>query len=58
MSSGECLLFDICDYLFQLTLLLKLEDMMNRQLTAEIGACDDATVLVAELVQFGFVQEV
>uniref|UniRef100_A0A914V1R9 Uncharacterized protein n=1 Tax=Plectus sambesii TaxID=2011161 RepID=A0A914V1R9_9BILA len=42
---------------FVLTLLLKLEDMMNRQLTAEISESDDADMLVNELVLYGFVKE-
>lgn len=42
----------------QITLLLKLEDLMNRSLTAEIGPKDNAQILANELVAHGFIREV
>lgn len=41
-----------------LTLLLKLDDLMNRQLTTQLADGDSAESLVAELLQFGLVAEV
>ncbi len=41
-----------------LTLLLKLDDLMNRQLTTQLADSDSAESLVRELVQFGLVAEV
>ncbi|VDM91860.1 unnamed protein product [Litomosoides sigmodontis] len=40
-----------------LTLIVKLDDMMNRQLTARITENDSASVLAAELVQHGLIAE-
>jgi len=40
-----------------LTLSLKLDDLMNRQLTTQLAETDTPESLVAELVQFGLVAE-
>ncbi|MFH4980328.1 hypothetical protein AB6A40_007037 [Gnathostoma spinigerum] len=40
-----------------LTVLIKLEDMMNRQLTTEISDSDTPESLATELVQFGLIAE-
>uniref|UniRef100_A0A1I7VV72 NRBP protein kinase n=1 Tax=Loa loa TaxID=7209 RepID=A0A1I7VV72_LOALO len=40
-----------------LTLVVQLDDMMNRQLTARITADDTASILAAELVQHGLIAE-
>ncbi|XP_059485395.1 nuclear receptor-binding protein homolog isoform X2 [Neocloeon triangulifer] len=41
----------------QMTLLLRMDDKMNRQLTCPVLASDSAGVLAQELVHFGFVNE-
>lgn len=41
-----------------LQVLLRLDDLMNRQLTTEISENDNAENLVIELVQHGFISEV
>uniref|UniRef100_A0A914ZV24 Protein kinase domain-containing protein n=1 Tax=Parascaris univalens TaxID=6257 RepID=A0A914ZV24_PARUN len=40
-----------------LTIMLQLDDMMNRQLTTELHDSDTASALVAELIQHGLVSE-
>ncbi|GAB6026648.1 hypothetical protein CHUAL_013054 [Chamberlinius hualienensis] len=41
-----------------MTILLRMEDKMNRQLTCEVAETDSSTVLAEELVHFGFISEV
>ncbi|KHN71648.1 Nuclear receptor-binding -like protein, partial [Toxocara canis] len=40
-----------------LTIMLQLDDMMNRQLTTELHDSDNASALVTELIQHGLVSE-
>ena len=42
----------------QLTLMLRMDDKMNRQLTCELGDEDSADVLAEELVHLGFINAV
>lgn len=44
--------------LFQMTLLLRMDDQMNRQLTCEFSGEDTPKSLAEELVGFGFINEV
>lgn len=44
--------------LFQMTILLRMEDKMNRQLTCPISPDDSAVALSHELVHLGFIHEV
>lgn len=44
--------------LFQMTLLLRMDDQMNRQLTCEFCGEDTPKSLAEELVGFGFINEV
>lgn len=41
----------------QMTILLRMDDKMNRQLTCPIAECDTAPGLSQELVRFGFINE-
>lgn len=41
-----------------MTILLRMEDKMNRQLTCSLSETDTAEILVQELVHFGFINEV
>lgn len=41
-----------------MTLLLRMDDRMNRQLSSTIGKEDHAMALAEELVHFGFINEV
>lgn len=41
----------------QMTILLRMDDKMNRQLTCSIAECDTSTGLSQELVHYGFVNE-
>lgn len=43
---------------FQMTILLRMEDKMNRQLTCPISPDDSAVALSHELVHLGFIHEV
>lgn len=42
---------------FVMTLLLRMDDKMNRQLTCELSVKDTPTVLAMELVRFGFINK-
>jgi nuclear receptor-binding protein len=44
--------------LFQMTILLRMDDKMNRQLTCQISLDDTAIALSHELVHLGFINEV
>lgn len=41
-----------------MTILLRMDDKMNRQLTCAVSRGDSAALLAAELVQLGFIHEV
>lgn len=41
-----------------MTILLRMDDKMNRQLTCAVSRRDTATALAHELVQLGFIHEV
>ncbi len=41
-----------------MTLLLRMDDRMNRQLSCTVVAKDDAMALAEELVHYGFINEV
>jgi len=43
---------------FQMTILLRMDDKMNRQLTCQVSEIDTAFLLAQELVHFGFINEV
>lgn len=43
---------------FQMTILLRMDDKMNRQLTCPISQDDSAVMLSHELVHLGFIHEV
>ena len=43
---------------FQITILLRMEDKMNRQLTCSLTETDTAETLVQELMYYGFINEV
>ena len=43
---------------YQITLQLKMDDKMNRQLTADINDEDSAVILAEELVHYGFINMV
>ena len=45
-------------YTFQMTILLRMDDKMNRQLTCQVSQDDDAGLLSHELVHLGFIHEV
>lgn len=45
-------------FLFQLTIVLRMDDKMNRQLTSCISPADNPKVLAQELVHYGFINEV
>ncbi|KAH9363985.1 hypothetical protein HPB48_006967 [Haemaphysalis longicornis] len=42
----------------QMTLLLRMDDKMNRQLTCELSIQDTPSVLATELVHYGFINKV
>ena len=42
----------------QVTILLRMEDKMNRQLTCSITENDTPEILVQELIHYGFINEV
>lgn len=42
----------------QMTILLRMDDKMNRQLTCEVSQDDDAMILAHELVHLGFIHDV
>lgn len=42
----------------QMTILLRMDDKMNRQLTCQVSQDDSATMLSHELVHLGFIHEV
>lgn len=44
--------------LFQLCIVLRMDDKMNRQLTTPISADDNSNTLAEELVKYGFINEV
>ena len=46
------------DISFHLTLVLRMDDKMNRQLECDFGPKDNAGVLAEELVHYGFINEV
>ncbi|XP_059620586.1 nuclear receptor-binding protein-like isoform X1 [Phlebotomus argentipes] len=49
---------DSCDLMcFQMTILLRMDDKMNRQLTCQVSQDDSATHLSEELVHLGFIHE-
>ena len=43
---------------FHLTLLLRMDDKMNRQLQCDFNSADNAIILAEELVHYGFINEV
>ena len=43
---------------YHLTLLLRMDDKMNRQLQCDFNSADNATILAEELVHYGFINEV
>ena len=43
---------------YHLTLLLRMDDKMNRQLQCDFNTADNATILAEELVHYGFINEV
>jgi hypothetical protein len=43
---------------FQMTILLRMDDKMNRQLTCLVSEIDTSLLLAQELVHFGFINEV
>lgn len=43
---------------YHLTLLLRMDDKMNRQLDCDFGLQDNAGILAEELVHYGFINEV
>lgn len=45
-------------FAFQMTILLRMDDKMNRQLTCHVSEIDNSFVLAQELVYFGFINEV
>lgn len=49
---------DIFLPLFQMTILLRMDDKMNRQLTCLVSEIDTSLLLAQELVHFGFINEV
>jgi len=42
----------------QMTILLRMDDKMNRQLTCSVSEIDTSLMLAHELVHFGFINEV
>lgn len=46
------------DFLFQMTILLRMDDKMNRQLTCIVSQDDSANSLSNELVHLGFIHDV
>lgn len=44
--------------LLQLTIVLRMDDKMNRQLTCSVTSSDSPAVLAQELVHYGFINEV
>lgn len=45
-------------YVLQMTILLRMDDKMNRQLTCPVSQTDTSMLLAQELVHFGFINEV
>lgn len=45
-------------FIFQMTILLRMDDKMNRQLTCHVSRADTAVILSQELVHLGFIHEV
>lgn len=45
-------------YFVQMTILLRMDDKMNRQLTCPVSQMDTSMLLAQELVHFGFINEV
>lgn len=45
-------------YALQMTILLRMDDKMNRQLTCPVSQTDTSMLLAQELVHFGFINEV
>lgn len=43
---------------YHLTLLLRMDDKMNRQLECDFGMDDNASILAEELVHYGLINEV
>ena len=59
MISMSCVIRPLDDTVtYHLTLLLRMDDKMNRQLEVEFGGSDNADVLAEELVHNGFINEV
>lgn len=48
----------MCDFFIQMTILLRMDDKMNRQLSSTIIKGDDATTLAEELICYGFINKV
>ena len=46
------------DLSFHLTLVLRMDDKMNRQLECDFTSGDNASILAEELVHYGFINEV
>ena len=59
VTNMSCQLRKIDDNLtYHLTLLLRMDDKMNRQLQCDFNSADNATILAEELVHYGFINEV
>ena len=55
----KCLYTENVSFLFcQVTILLRMDDKMNRQLSCELTDDDTSSVLAEELVHYGFINEV
>lgn len=48
----------ILSCVLQMTILLRMDDKMNRQLTCPVSQMDTSMLLAQELVHFGFINEV
>jgi len=58
MNNPSCAFCDNLFLFFQMTLLLRMDDQMNRQLTCEFTSEDTPKSLADELVGFGFINAV
>lgn len=59
--SCVCCIIDymlIASRYLQMTILLRMDDKMNRQLTCPVTQQDTSMLLAQELVHFGFINEV